>query len=114
MRIAFLNLCHTDPAIVERVANKLTKDPDFDMYIHVDAKSDIAPFEERLKDNSQVHFLKNRYKVYWGGYNAILATSGVENLIKYYSFYQSPFIEYEGITSKGELYEKDKNCSDWS
>ena len=42
MRIAFLNLCHTDPAIVVRVANKLTKDPDFDMYIHVDAKSDIG------------------------------------------------------------------------
>ena len=59
MRIAFLNLCHTDPAIVERVANKLTKDPDFDMYIHVDAKSDITPFEERLKENSQVIFLKN-------------------------------------------------------
>lgn len=74
MRIAFLNLCHTDPAIVERVANKLTQDPDFDMYIHVDAKSDIGPFKERLNDNSQVHFLQNRYKVYWGGYNAILAT----------------------------------------
>lgn len=80
MRIAFLNLCHTDPEIVERVANKLTKDPDFDMYIHVDAKSDIAPFEERLEDNSQVHFLKNRYKVYWGGYNAILATFELLNV----------------------------------
>ena len=38
MRIAFLNLCHTDPAIVERVANKLTKDPYFDMYMFGEAQ----------------------------------------------------------------------------
>ena len=74
MRIAFLNLCHTDPQIVARVANKLTANPNFDMYIHVDAKSNIAPFKELLKDNKQVFFLENRHKVYWGGYHAILAT----------------------------------------
>lgn len=74
MRIAFLNLCHTDPKIVERVANKLTKNPDFDMYVHVDAKTDIAPFQELLKDNKQVYFLNKRHKVYFGGYHAILAT----------------------------------------
>lgn len=74
MRIAFLNLCHTDPKIVARVANKLTKNPNFDMYIHVDAKQDIKPFKDLLKDNKQVYFLENRHKVYWGGYNAILAT----------------------------------------
>lgn len=74
MRIAFLNLCHTDPEIVARVANKLTANPNFDMYIHVDAKSDIEPFRELLKDNKQVYFLEKRQKVYWGGYHAILAT----------------------------------------
>lgn len=73
MRIAFLNLCHTDPKIVYRVAEKLTQDPDFDMYIHVDAKVDEAPFRELLKDNEQVYFIQNRQKVYWGGYHAILA-----------------------------------------
>lgn len=74
MKIAFLNLCHTDPKMVARVANKLTKNPNFDMYIHVDAKQDERPFKELLKDNSQVYFIENRQKVYWGGYNAILAT----------------------------------------
>lgn len=74
MRIAFLNLCHTDPQVVARVANKLTQNPNFDMYIHVDAKSDIEPFQELLKDNKQVYFISNRQKVYWGGYHAILAT----------------------------------------
>lgn len=74
MRIAFLNLCHTDAPIVARAADKLTQNPNFDMYIHVDAKSDILPFIQLLKDNKQVHFLDNRQKVYWGGYHAIIAT----------------------------------------
>ena len=74
MRIAFLNLCHCDSDVVKRVADRLTAHPDFDMYIHVDAKADITPFKEKLSDNKQVHFVKNRHKVYWGGYNAILAT----------------------------------------
>jgi hypothetical protein len=74
MRIAFLNLCHTEPKIVERVANKLTKNPNFDMYIHIDAKQYETPFRQLLNDNRQVYFIKNRQKVYWGGYNAILAT----------------------------------------
>lgn len=74
MRIAFLNLCHCEPEIVARVAGKLTEHPDFDMYIHVDAKADSQPFEALLKGNKQVHFIKDRVKVYWGGYHAIEAT----------------------------------------
>lgn len=74
VKIAFLNLCHTDPQIVARVADKLTKNPNFDMYVHVDAKTDGKPFKELLKNNKQVYFLEKRHKVYWGGYNAILAT----------------------------------------
>lgn len=74
MRIAFLNLCHCEPKIVARVANQLTKNKNFDMYIHVDLKTDIEPFQNMLKNNDQVHFVENRKKVYWGGYNAIEAT----------------------------------------
>lgn len=74
MKIAFLNLCHTDPGIVARVAGKLTKNPNFDMYVHIDAKADEKPFKDLLNDNKQVYFVENRQKVYWGGYNAILAT----------------------------------------
>lgn len=74
MTIAFLNLCHCDENLVARVANKLTKNNNFDMYIHIDKKSEIMPFKELLKNNDQVYFIKNRKKVYWGGYNAIEAT----------------------------------------
>lgn len=74
MRIAFLNLCHCEPEIVARTAAKLTRQEDFDMYVHVDAKQDIAPFEEALKGIPRVFMTKKRHKVYWGGYHAIEAT----------------------------------------
>lgn len=74
MQIAFLNLCHCEPDIVARAANKLTQNNNFDMYIHVDNKADITPFKEKLSLNNQVHFIEERQKVYWGGYNAIEAT----------------------------------------
>jgi len=74
MRIAFLNLCHTDPAMVARAAAKLTEHEDFDMYVHVDFKSDIGPFKSALAGLERVHFTSERIKVYWGGFNAIRAT----------------------------------------
>lgn len=74
MKIAFLNLCHCEPSIVARVAKKLTKNKNFDMYIHVDAKQDIAPFQQAVDGLERVWFTKKRHKVYWGGYNAIEAT----------------------------------------
>lgn len=74
MKIAFLNLCHTDPELVARCARRLCADSDFDMYVHVDAKQDIEPFKKALKDIRGVYFTPNRHKVYWGGYNAIHAS----------------------------------------
>lgn len=74
MKIAFLNLCHTDPELVARCARRLTSDHDFDMYVHVDAKQNIEPFHKALDGIRGVYFTKDRYKVFWGGYNAIHAT----------------------------------------
>ncbi len=74
MRVAFLNLCHTEPGIVGRVARRLTEEEDFDMYVHVDAKSDIQPFVDELEGVRRTWFVDKRHKVYWGGYNAIDAT----------------------------------------
>ena len=73
MRIEYLNLCHTDPVLVARCARRLCADPDFDMYIHVDAKQDIEPFKKATAGIERVYFTPNRHKVYWGGYNAIHA-----------------------------------------
>lgn len=74
MKIAYLNLCHCDPDLTARAAKKLTNIPNFDMYIHVDLKSDIAPFLEKMEDSERIFFLEKRYEVYWGGFQAIRAT----------------------------------------
>lgn len=74
MKIAFLNLCHTDPAMVARAAQKLTGSNQFDMYVHVDAKVDIAPFQTALAHLPKTYLLQQRHKVYWGGFNAVKAT----------------------------------------
>ena len=73
MKIALLNLCHTDPILVARCARRLCTDPDFDMYIHVDAKQDIEPFKKATQGIDRVYYTPRRHKVYWGGYNAIHA-----------------------------------------
>lgn len=74
MKIAYLILCHTDPNHIKRLTNKITKDSGNEAFVHVDGKSDIAPFEHALKDNAHVHMIKQRFNVYWGGYASIEAT----------------------------------------
>ena len=74
MRIAFLNLCHTDAEIVARVASRITAHPDFDMYIHLDAKTDAAPFNAALENYGRASIIDIRHRVYWGGFNSIKAT----------------------------------------
>ena len=74
MKVAFLNLCHCDPEIVEKSAKQLTQNKNFYMYIHVDKKKDDIEFKKRLKNVENVFFVENRKEVYWGGFNAIMAT----------------------------------------
>lgn len=74
MKVVFLNLCHTDPDVVARTAKKLTSNSNFFMIIHVDKKVDEESFKEKLKDNPNVFFTKDRYDVSWGSYSAIDAT----------------------------------------
>lgn len=72
MKVAHLVLAHKNPAQLERLLHAL-EHPQFDFYIHVDAKSDIAPFQY-LFDNTHVFPILNRTKIYWAGYGTIQAT----------------------------------------
>jgi len=74
MKVAFLNLCHTDPQLVARAACRLTADPDFQMLIHLDAKADAEPFAQALKGLPRTEMIPERVKVYWGGFSAVQAT----------------------------------------
>jgi hypothetical protein len=72
MTIAHLILTHKNPAQLERLLDAL-EHPAFDFFIHLDGKSDMAPFG-RLASRGNVFFIKRRAKVYWAGFGTIQAT----------------------------------------
>lgn len=72
LKLAHLILTHGNPEHLQRLVNALAH-PDAHFYVHVDHKTDIAPFLQ-LKDTPNVFFISNRIKVYWGGYSIVQAT----------------------------------------
>ncbi|WP_262920082.1 beta-1,6-N-acetylglucosaminyltransferase [Niabella hibiscisoli] len=71
-----MNLCHLiitykNADQLARLINALTC-PGSDIFVHVDKKIDITQFE-RLKEKTNVTFVKNRVKVNWGGFSLINA-----------------------------------------
>jgi hypothetical protein len=63
MNIAYLISAHTDAPQLKRLVGALH--PDAHFFIHIDKKSDIAPFQTALPGDN-VHFLTHRIDVRWG------------------------------------------------
>ncbi len=83
-KIAVLLLCHRFPKQINNFIDCFDHDR-FDIFIHVDAKSDIQPL---IHKNENVYFLPDdkRISIVWGSYSMVEATL---NLIKYaYRFYK--------------------------
>ncbi len=72
MRIGCLILAHKNPEQVERLLRAMDH-PAFDLYLHIDGKSDQAPFEY-LAERPRVFLVRNRVKVFWGKYSLVQAT----------------------------------------
>lgn len=72
MQLAHLILAHSRPKQLERLINRLTY-PGNDIYIHLDKKTDIEPFEY-LKNIPNVFFITSRVGISWGSYNMVEAT----------------------------------------
>ncbi len=70
-RVAYLILVHQDPTHFWRLVRSLDGNADF--YVHLDAKTDDAPFLDRaLPEN--VRFVERRVAVYWAGFSMVRAT----------------------------------------
>jgi hypothetical protein len=65
MKMAHMLFVYKDPEQVARLVKKLSH-PNFDFYIHVDAKIDQRPFEF-LESIDRVYLVKKRIKVRWAG-----------------------------------------------
>jgi hypothetical protein len=69
IRLAVLVLAHAAPAVLTCHAKLM---PNAQFFIHVDAKSDITAYEN-LSLLPNVHILKERIDIYWGGWNMVVA-----------------------------------------
>ncbi|KIN78594.1 DUF5928 domain-containing protein [Sulfitobacter mediterraneus] len=75
-KIAYILLCHKDPAAIIRQAERLTAAGDY-MSIHFDASADADAFREiqtALADNPNVTFAHKRIKCGWGEWSLVQAT----------------------------------------
>ena len=74
MKIAFLIMAHTDPRQLHRLLHALD-DPRFDLFVHLDKKSDKAAFrlEEVQLRHSRLVLIPKRVKVYWADISQVEA-----------------------------------------
>ena len=66
MKVCFIILAHHQPNIFHKLIRQLSWE-NSDIIVHIDKRSDIKKFELTGHDN--IHFVKNRKKVVWGGWS---------------------------------------------
>ena len=71
VKIAYLILAHNEPELLKKTIGIIDYNSVF--YIHIDKKSNINKFKEIIKGDN-IFFIDERYPIYWGGFNIVLAT----------------------------------------
>lgn len=80
MRVAHLIITYTSPFQTERMIQRM-QHPEFDFYIHVDAKFPLES-HDNLKKYSNVYFIQNRVDVQWAAYSTIQAEfNGLQEIL---------------------------------
>jgi len=80
MKLAHLILAHNEPVQLERLVKRLLH-PEATIYIHLDKKTNIAPFKY-LQEIESVIFIDKRIKIYWAASNMVKATlNGFKQII---------------------------------
>jgi len=74
MKLAFLIAAHTQPELLARLARRL-RGPGSSIFIHIDQKADIRPFEKALRENDAGDFhLVPRARSGWGTFGQVRAS----------------------------------------
>lgn len=68
MKIAYLISAHNDAPHLARLVNALQ--PNAEFFIHIDAKTDIEPFRQRLRAEN-IHFTDRRMDIRWGTFSQV-------------------------------------------
>lgn len=106
MRIAHLIIAHKNPGQLERLIVAM-KHAMFDLYIHLDKKTDIASFRH-IESHENVYFIKNRIECNWGGYSIVRAIlNSIEEVLncgKQYEFLNLMSGQDYPLTSPSDIY----------
>lgn len=70
MKTAIIIQAHKNPRQVARLCGAL-RHPDFDLFLNLDAKSDLETFRREIQD---VTWIEKRIPIYWGGFSQVRAT----------------------------------------
>jgi hypothetical protein len=72
--VAYCVLAHDRPSSLRRLVDQLAS-PHAEIFVHIDAKSSLQPFTEALRGTpADVHVVKRRVDVRWGGYSMVEAS----------------------------------------
>ena len=110
-KIAILILCHKNPRQLSQLVSAID-DNRFDIYIHVDAKSNERPFKETIigqTSKSNVYFVKKRTKTFFFDFSLIEATYNcIETAIEHdnYKYYILLTGQDYPIKSNNYIYDK--------
>ena len=106
-KIAHLILGHRQPKQLFRLVDKLIH-PNAIVYIHIDKKVSIAPFQELISDSRQVKFIRSRTVITWGTYSMVQATlNSLQEILQDY-----PSCEYVNLMSESDYPLKDAEAVD--
>lgn len=71
MKCAIFIQAHRGPEQVARLCRRLHH-PAFDLFVHVDLNTEIAPFQKAVPQ--EVHFIRQRTRVRWGDFSQVEAS----------------------------------------
>ena len=72
MDLSYIILAHTLPKNLSRLISRLQGDNTY-FYVHIDRKSEIAPFQDELKVLRNVFILEERVDVTWSDISGVKA-----------------------------------------
>ncbi len=78
MKIAYLILAHKNPPQLTKLISTLNNS-ESDIYIHIDKKHSLYEYKKNISIAKNIHFIKRRVNIKWGGFSMIKATL---NLLK--------------------------------
>jgi hypothetical protein len=72
--VNFIILAHQAPDQLARLTHRLAH-PNVRCFVHVDARTSLAPFEAGLASQAHVHLLRNRVACAWADFSLVEATN---------------------------------------